>query len=65
MKRFVTYIYIYDKCEKQKNIGFIKVDVNDDIFKLDVRIQNVGKLTGRCPIFIMVGKNNLTGIKIV
>lgn len=64
MKRFVTYIYIYDKCEKQKNIGFIKVDVNDDIFKLDVRIQNVGKLTGRCPIFIMIGKNNLTGIKI-
>ena len=64
MKRFVTYIYIYDKCEKQKNIGFIKVDVNDGIFKLDVRIQNVGKLTNRCPIFIMVGKNNLTGIKI-
>ena len=28
--------FIYDKCEKQKNIGFIKVDVNDDIFKLDV-----------------------------
>ena len=33
MKRFVTYIYIYDKCEKQKNIGFIKVDVNDDILR--------------------------------
>ena len=64
MKRFVTYMYIYDKCEKQKNIGFIKVDVNDDIFKLDIRLQNVGKLNRRCPILIMTNTKELTGIPI-
>lgn len=64
MKRFITYVYIYDKGEKQKNTGFIKVDVADDVFKLDIRIQNIGRFNGRCPVLIMAGANDIAGIKI-
>ena len=42
MKRFVTYLYLYDGRIKGNNAGFIKVEINGEKSAFLVQIKNLG-----------------------
>lgn len=42
MKRFVTYLYLYDGRMKGNNAGFIKVEINGEKSAFLVQIKNLG-----------------------
>ena len=44
MKRFVTYLYLYDGRIKGNNAGFIKVEINGEKSAFLVQIKNLGKI---------------------
>lgn len=47
MKRFVTYLYLYDGRIKGNNAGFIKVEINGEKSAFLVQIKNLGKYSGK------------------
>ena len=40
-KRFITYIYGYEKNEKGKNAGFVRIEIRDDKTKLQAVLKNI------------------------
>lgn len=52
MDRFITYLYTYEKNEKRRNIGFIKVETAEDT-KLEISIRNQGMYEGHGNVYII------------
>ena len=51
MKRFVTYLYLYDGRIKGNNAGFIKVEINGEKSAFLVQIKNLGKYSGKGRVY--------------
>lgn len=64
MKRFVTYLYEYDRGHKTKNVGFIKVDICNDEMNMKVCIRNIIRGNDTGEVFALVKSDNLIGVKI-
>lgn len=64
MKRFVTYLYEYDRGHKTKNVGFIKVDICNDEMNTKVCIRNIIRGSDAGEVFALVKSDNLIGVKI-
>lgn len=61
MKRFITYLFTYENGVKEKNIGFIRSTLRDDIWELDLHIQGMGRYQGNGQIFVLYYEEGLTG----
>ena len=53
MKRFVTYLYLYDGRMKGNNAGFIKVEINGEKSAFLVQIKNLGKYSGKGKVYLV------------
>ena len=53
MKRFVTYLYLYDGRIKGNNAGFIKVEINGEKSAFLVQIKNLGKYSGKGKVYLV------------
>lgn len=53
MKRFVTYLYLYDGRIKGNNAGFIKVEINGEKSAFLVQIKNLGKYSGKGRVYLV------------
>ena len=53
MKRFVTYLYLYDGRMKGNNAGFIKVEINGEKSAFLVQIKNLGKYSGKGKVYLI------------
>ena len=53
MKRFVTYLYLYDGRIKGNNAGFIKVEINGEKSAFLVQIKNLGKYSGKGRVYLI------------
>ena len=53
MKRFVTYLYLYDGRMKGNNAGFIKVEINGEKSAFLVQIKNLGKYSGKGRVYLV------------
>ena len=53
MKRFVTYLYLYDSRIKGNNAGFIKVEINGEKSAFLVQIKNLGKYSGKGRVYLI------------
>ncbi len=64
MKRFVTYLYEYERGVKTKNTGFIKVDIRGGMVNMEICIRKflIGGETGT--IFGLVPHKGLQGIEL-
>ena len=57
MKRFVTYLYVYEEGVKRNNVGFARVSCLDDINRMDVCVRNLGRYNGAVDVYVLVESN--------
>lgn len=57
MKRFITYLYSYNGKSKEKNVGFIKVEINGENSAFLVQIKNCGNFSGKGTVYLVYEKN--------
>lgn len=66
MKRFISYVYIYENGTKGKNVGFIKVELRDTRVQMEIQLRNVGRYQGKVMSYMMLpvdSKGNKEGTK--
>lgn len=62
MKRFVTYIYEYERGIRGKNIGFIRTDIRDEECRMELHIRGLDRFKGKGSVYLIVGKDSPEGI---
>lgn len=63
MKRYITYLYLYEQNKKTKNVGFIRLDVFEEEIRMEIHIRHLGRFTGKVNALILVDDGVLKGIK--
>lgn len=59
-RRFVAYVYEYQKEKKGSNCGFVKVEVRGDICRIDLHLQCPGLISGsECRVYGFVRNRGL------
>jgi hypothetical protein len=59
VKRFITYLFTYEKGVKGKNAGFIRVNQREGLLELEVHIQGLGRCQGKARVFLLVGNEGI------
>ena len=62
MKRFVTYLYEYDRTIRGRNVGFIRNDIRNDCCRMEIHIRGLERIKEKAPIFIIVRDGECVGI---
>ena len=52
MKRFVTYIYVYENKEKGNNIGFAKIEIRGEECRLEIHLRGVYTRLAICKVYL-------------
>ena len=63
MKRYITYLYLYEQNKKTKNVGFIRLDVFEEEIRMEIHIRHLGRFTGKVNAIILVDEGVIKGIK--
>ena len=61
MKRFVTYLYEYERGVKVKSAGFIKVDIRNGICLMEICVRKFFKSTQVGEVYALTQKNGVYG----
>lgn len=64
MKRFITYLYEYERETRAKNTGFIKVDIRGEESFIEVYVRNFMRTSATGTIYGFVREKGLIGISI-
>ncbi len=64
MKRFVTYIYEYERGMKGKNTGFIKADIRGNDCRMEIHLRGLNGIRGKGKVYVLVKEENFIGIEI-
>ena len=64
MKRFVTYLYKYERGSKDKNVGFIRVKACEDKTEMEVFLRNIVCPSCLGKMFVLIYKEELIGIEL-
>lgn len=64
MKRFITYLFHYEDGNKVKNIGFIRTDLRNDLCRMEIHIQNLGRFQGKAKAFLLVKAQKAEGVEL-
>ena len=62
MKRFVTYLYEYDRTIRGRNVGFIRNDIRNDRGLMDIHIRGLERIKEKAPIYLIVRDGECVGI---
>ena len=62
MKRFVTYLYEYDRTIRGRNVGFIRNDIRNDCCRMEIHIRGLERIKEKAPIFIIVRDSECIGV---
>ena len=52
MKRFVTYIYLYEDKKKGNNVGFAKVEIRGEECRIEIHLRGVYTGKGTCKAYL-------------
>uniref|UniRef100_UPI0040575605 DUF6128 domain-containing protein n=1 Tax=Agathobacter sp. TaxID=2021311 RepID=UPI0040575605 len=64
MRRFVTYLYEYDRGNRGKNCGFVRVDVREEEVQMELHMRNCLRCGEEGTIYILVkDEGEILGIK--
>lgn len=64
MKRFITYLFAYENGGKNKNIGFVKTDIRNDMGRMEIHIQNLLRFQGKARVFLLLKEQEILGIEL-
>ena len=65
MRRFVTYLYEYERGNRGKNCGFIRVDVREGQVQMEVHMRNCSHSVEKGTMYLLVKENEqIFGIEI-
>ena len=64
MKRFVTYLYEYEKEVKTKNTGFIRVDIREPFVNIEICIRKFLREGEIGRVYVFVAHRGLYGIEV-
>lgn len=64
MKRFITYLYLYEQGQKTINVGFIRVDIRHNKARMEFSVRNLSRFQEIGKICMLVHKNELIGIEL-
>ena len=62
LKRFVTYIYEYERGIRGRNVGFIRTDIRDTCCRMEIHIRGLDRFKGKCTVYLVVPGNDTAGI---
>lgn len=62
LKRFVTYIYHYDRGTRGQNVGFIKADIRDAGCRMELQLRSPDRFQEKGKVFLVVAGEKPTGI---
>lgn len=66
MRRFITYLYEYDRGNRGKNCGFVRVDVREREVQMEVNMRNCLRCGEKGTIYILVkNQDEILGIEMV
>lgn len=54
MKRFITYVYVYESGVKGKNVGFIKAELRDGMVRMEMQLRGMGRYQGKVDLDLIV-----------
>lgn len=54
MKRFVTYIYEYDRGIRGRNVGFIRTDIRENLCRMELHIRGLDRVKGKGKVYFTV-----------
>ena len=64
MKRFVTYLYEYERGAKTKNTGFIRVDIRERFVNMEICIRKFLRGENEGDVYALVMRRGLYGIEL-
>ena len=64
MKRFVTYLYEYDRGNRGRNVGFVRTDIRDSFCRMELHIRGLDRLKGKYPVYFAVSEGSSIGVPI-
>lgn len=64
MKRFITYLYEYDRGHRLKNTGFIRVDERNGLVKMQICVRNYIRSHEKGKVYAFVRKGKFAGIEL-
>ena len=62
MKRFVTYLYEYERTIRGRNVGFIRNDIRNDCCRMEIHIRGLERIKEKAPIHLIVRDGECVGI---
>lgn len=65
MKRFVTYIYVYEEKKKGNNIGFAKIEIRGEDCRVEIHLRGVYTKQSLCTVYVFHERaGEIEGIRI-
>ena len=64
MRRFITYIYEYERGNRGRNIGFVRTNLRENSCRMELQIRGFDRFKGRCPVYLTVYENGLQAIPV-
>ena len=61
MKRFITYVYVYENGVKGKNAGFIKAELRDGRVRMEIQLRGLGRYQGKVDMDLIVAAREKDG----
>ena len=62
LKRFVTYIYQYDRGQRGSNTGFVKTDIRDAGCRMEIQLRGLERFQGKAMVYLIVADHRAIGI---
>lgn len=62
MKRFVTYLYEYDRGVRGRNTGFVRTDIRDNLCRMELHIRGLDRYNGKVPVYLVVAEPSPVGV---
>lgn len=64
MKRFITYLYEYKNGRKNRNTGFVRINIRDGVLCVDIYIQNYSRADDIGKAYLLLRKSKVMGVEI-
>lgn len=64
MKRFITYLYEYNRRQRLKNTGFIRVDERKGFVNMQVCVRNYIRSHEKGKVYVFIGEKDLLRIEL-
>lgn len=64
MRRFITYMYEYERGIRGRNVGFVRTDLREDICRMELQIRGFERFRGKCPVYLTVYDEGLVAVPV-